>query len=86
VKVWSPRESEKPKGTDDWVHMVMRHMIKGTHEHADTFVQHRRESGGHPEAGEAGAARRPADGGAGGGADPDQMDHEIGMRLWRAPR
>ncbi|MGA2114511.1 MAG: glycoside hydrolase family 2 TIM barrel-domain containing protein [Bryobacteraceae bacterium] len=40
VKVWSPWDRETtPGGEADWVYNVIRRMLKGTYEHADTFVQ-----------------------------------------------
>ena len=40
VKVWSPWDREtSPGGEADWVYNVIRRMLKGTYEHADTFVQ-----------------------------------------------
>jgi len=40
VKVWSPWDREtSPGGEADWVYNVIRRMVKGTYEHADTFVQ-----------------------------------------------
>jgi beta-mannosidase len=40
VKVWSPWDHDTYAGGEtDWVYGVIRHMLKGTYEHADTFVQ-----------------------------------------------